>query len=114
MATTTTLPFPKRRRRRPPDTHVCTCGGKVDLSNTPVSRWSILEAMLYARHQGPGHELVVQRTLNDNGEQVLELKRCESCGGPASVELDDGSWWCESCDSAAANLGYDQQAAGDG
>lgn len=32
---------------------------------------------------------------------------CESCGQPATVQLEDGSVWCGPCDRAAQNLGYD-------
>lgn len=36
---------------------------------------------------------------------------CESCGADANVELPDGSHWCDACDTAAKNLGYDELAA---
>jgi hypothetical protein len=31
-------------------------------------------------------------------------KYCESCGARATVTLDDGSTWCESCDVVARCL----------
>ena len=35
---------------------------------------------------------------------IAAIRRCESCGAPATVTLDDGSAWCESCDVAARCL----------
>ncbi len=33
---------------------------------------------------------------------------CESCGALATVTAADGSKWCDECDTAAKNLGYDK------
>jgi len=37
--------------------------------------------------------------------------RCESCGAPAEVVLDDGGLWCINCDVAAREAGYDNDPA---
>lgn len=41
-------------------------------------------------------------------ELVVIVPPCESCGAAAEVELDDGSTWCEQCNTSAHNLGYDK------
>ncbi|MGA2474686.1 MAG: hypothetical protein ABSG39_14540 [Acidimicrobiales bacterium] len=35
---------------------------------------------------------------------AARTRRCESCGARATVTLDDGSTWCESCDLVARCL----------
>jgi len=38
----------------------------------------------------------------------IPLGRCESCGRRGDCRLDDGSWWCASCDLAARAFEADE------
>lgn len=44
--------------------------------------------------------------------RLSETKRCESCGVRADLKLPDGSFWCDECDEAARQLGYDERQEG--
>jgi len=49
--------------------------------------------------------------MTEMTEKIVHLsartrRRCESCGEPADVKLEDGSAWCDECDGAARRNGY--------
>jgi hypothetical protein len=56
------------------------------------------------REQRSEVELREDEWLDGLGE---DIKLCQSCGVVADLQLEDGSWWCLPCDTAARRMGYD-------